>query len=89
MFSPRKLGNPFFLENPLDIYLLFLFFVGSQKTRGPRVAKVDANALGLTKVTIEFVAPKLQNSTKPKTLRVNALMVSINPCNPWGLFVIG
>jgi hypothetical protein len=40
-------------------------------------------------VPIEFVPPKLLNLVEPKAPKANELVVSINPCNPWALFVTG
>ncbi len=38
---------------------------------------------------IKFVTPKIQNSVEPETTKVNASMVSVNPCSPWALFITG
>ncbi len=61
----------------------FLLFVCSPKVVVSWVVEVDANALGLWEVPIEFVASKLLHLIEPGTPKANALVVLIDPCSPW------
>ncbi len=84
MVEPKEIGQPIFPWKPSWYLLFFSFYCWFPKRRRSLSSK---SRLG--EVPIEFVVPKLLNSVEPKTPKVNASMVLINPCSPWALSIIG